>query len=271
MFKRSLRSKDCKENTTKSKRSCLRKPTKLLKAQKSQDQCALDGSTLNSPIVTFKVGIEERLFAAHEDILYMSPFFAEACWGQFPAVENKKINLPDEIPEIFSCVLEYLYKGDYYPRLIHNKRKGSWELEDAAKLTSLPNSRSHESTEATIYMPSVRQHILRDTVIYCAADKYGLDDLKRIALRKQSLWCGVEVATVLHSARYAYSNTPDTDSRLRSHYITQIIRCRKIFQRSRTMQAEMEDGGKFFFDLFVAFCNHFDSLETRHSKSPKLI
>jgi len=27
------------------------------------------------------------------------------------------------------------------------------------------------------------------------------------------------------------------------------------------MQAEMEIGGKLFFDLFVAMCNHMDDLE----------
>lgn len=30
--------------------------------------------------------------------------------------------------------------------------------------------------------------------------------------------------------------------------------------RSGTMQAEMERGGKLFFDLFVALCNHMVSL-----------
>jgi hypothetical protein len=71
------------------------------------DVCA--NSTLTSPIVTFKVGKEGRLFAAHEDVLSQSPFFAAACRGQFLEAESKRIDLPDEEPEIFSCVLEYLY------------------------------------------------------------------------------------------------------------------------------------------------------------------
>jgi hypothetical protein len=68
------------------------------------------------------------------------------------------------------------------------------------------------------------------------------------------------VGTILRSARYAYENTPDSDSRLRAHYLALIIRSRKTFKRSGTMQMEMEMGGKLFFDLFVAMCNHVDDL-----------
>lgn len=76
-----------------------------------------------------------------------------------------------------------------------------------------PESRGGRgSVEATIYISSVGEHLLRDTVIYCAAEKYGLEELKRLALRKQGLQSGIEVATILRSARYAYDNTPDTDS-----------------------------------------------------------
>lgn len=66
-------------------------------------------SSLTSPIVTFKVGKEGRLFAAHEDVLSLSPYFATAMRGQFLEAQSKRISLPDEEPEIFSCVLEYLY------------------------------------------------------------------------------------------------------------------------------------------------------------------
>jgi len=104
--------------------------------------------------------------------------------------------------------------------------------------------------------------ILRDTAVYCAADAYGLDELKRLALKKQGLQCGIEVSVILRSARYAYARTPDTDSRLHAHYLDLIIRSRKTFKHRKTMQMEMEAGGsKLFFDLFVAMCNHMDDLE----------
>jgi len=272
MFKRSFRSNDRVEKVAKLKKS-YRDPVVLSKLQKSFDQSPSVGSTLTSPIVTFTVGREGRLFAAHEDVLSVSPFFAVACRGQFLEGGSKRIDLPDEEPEIFSCVLEYLYKGDYYPRLLHNKRRSAWELEDAVNTSPHPeNPSGRGSVEATIYISSVREYLLRDTVIYCAAEKYGLEELKRLALKKQGLQSGIEVATILRSARYAYDNTPDTDSRLRAHYLALIIRCRKTFKRSGTMQTEMESGGKLFFDLFVALCNHVDDIvDIGNSKSPKTI
>jgi len=271
MFKRSFRTNDRIDKVVKLKKA-YRDPAKLSRLQKSFDQIPPVGSTLTSPIVTFTVGKEGRLFAAHEDVLSLSPFFAAACRGQYREAQSKRIDLPDEEPEIFSCVLEYLYKGDYYPRLVHNKRRDSWELEDAVKSPNPENPGGRGSVEATIYHSGVKEQLLRDTVIYCAAEKYGLEELKRLSLRKQGLQSGIEVAMILRSARYAYDNTPDTDSRLRAHYLALIIRCRKTFKRSGTMQAEMESGGKLFFDLFVALCNHVDDIvDIGNSRSPKTI
>lgn len=92
----------------------------------------------------------------------------------------KRIALPDEEPEIFSSVLEFLYKGDYFPRLVHNKRRNSWELESA-------NEENQTGVESTVFHRNVEGDILKDTVIYCAAEKYGLSELKKLALRKQGL------------------------------------------------------------------------------------
>jgi hypothetical protein len=143
------------------------------------------------------VGHEQRLFAAHEDVLCLSPYFAAALRGKFLDGGAKKLELPDEEPEILSCVLEFLYKGDYYPRLMHNKRRNTWDLEDA--LDSKPGGRG--SSESTIYLSSAGGAVLRDTIVYCAADKYGLDELKRLALRKQGLQSGIQVDVILRSAR----------------------------------------------------------------------
>lgn len=128
--------------------------------------------------MTLVVGQEQRIFAAHENVLAVSPFFQAVLQNQMMDSQCKKISLPDEEPEIFSSVLEYLYKGDYYPRLLHNKKRNSYELEQHPE---------EPASEATIFHHSVDGELLKDTVIYCAAEKYGLDELKRVALRKQGL------------------------------------------------------------------------------------
>ncbi|KAH7086318.1 hypothetical protein FB567DRAFT_549825 [Paraphoma chrysanthemicola] len=208
---------------------------------------------LGSAIITISVGREQRLFAAHEDVLSHSPWFQAACSGQFFQTANKRIDLPDEDPEVFSSILEYLYKGDYFPRMEYNQKRKSWSLEDGG---------NGNSSEAVIQ--SALGPILKDTIIYCQAEKYGLHELKKLALKKQGLQSGIQCSTILTSARFAYESTPDNDSKLRAHYLALIIRARHTFKRSGTMQAEMEKGGKLFFDLFVAMSNHMDDI----SKSP---
>jgi len=268
MFNRSFGMERSRNRAGKVTKSTLKRSHREPKAQRQLpivDSPPL-GSTLTSPIITLIVGPEQRLFAAHEDVLCLSPFFQAACRGQFLEAHTKRINLPDEDPEVFSSVLEYLYKGDYYPRLIFNKRQGSWELEDSDTSSKTPGG--HGSPESTIYHPESGGAVLKDTMVYCVAEKYDLQELKRLSLRKQGLQSGVEVATILRSARYAYDHTPDTDSKLRAHYLALIIRSRKTFKRSGTMQMEMENGGKLFFDLFVSMCNHMDDI--MEITSPKI-
>ncbi|KMP05107.1 hypothetical protein DIZ76_015471 [Coccidioides immitis] len=237
-------------------------PAILKRPEKGQKPESPINSNLTSAIVTICVGPEQRLFAAHEEILSVSPFFSSCCRGQFLEGGNKRINLPKEQPEVLSSILEYLYKGDYFPRLIHNKRRNTWELENGVNENGAP-----VTAETTIINQADGATILKDTAIYCAADRYGLSELKRLALRKQGLQSAIQCSTILSSARYAYAHTPDTDSKLRAHYLALIIRSRSTFKRSGTMQMEMEAGGKLFFDLFVAMCNHMDDM-TGSSKSP---
>jgi hypothetical protein len=303
MFKRSFRSQQDQNRVDKAarlkKNGTVRDPTKVSKLQRSlneQDPASMPmpvpmpahsgkSSAAPAPIVTLTIGREGRLFAAHEDVLRQAPFFEAALRsGNFPDAQSRRISLPDEEPEVFSAVLEYLYKGDYYPRLFHNRQRNSWELEDQPSTAARsprpspnPDNRGGRSAgaspDAAVYLSSVGADILRDTVIYCAADRYGLEELKRLALRKQGLQAGIDVGTILRSAQYAYAHTPDSDSRLRAHYLALIIRCRKTFKRSGTMQAEMEAGGsKLFFDLFVAMCNHLDDvIDVSNARAPKTV
>ncbi|KAI0150850.1 hypothetical protein BJ166DRAFT_617420 [Pestalotiopsis sp. NC0098] len=212
------------------------------------------GSSLSPSIITLIVGKEQRIFAAHEDVLQASPWFQKTLSSMFmDANSNRRVYLPDEEAEIFSSILEFMYKGDYYPRLVHNKKRNSWEIEQ-------PDG-GRNALEATIYHHATDGDILKDTVIYCAAEKFGLEELKKVALRKQGLQSGIQCSTILASARYAYANTPDTDSKLRAHYLALIIRSRSTFKRSGTMQLEMFNGGsQLFFDLFVALSNHVDDI-----------
>ena len=76
-------------------------------------------------------------------------------------------------------------QDDYYPRLYQNKRHHSWELEDAQ---DTHNSGGRGRVPSTICHPGVDgYYLLTDTVVYCAAERLGLEELKRLALIKQGL------------------------------------------------------------------------------------
>ena len=221
------------------------------------------------------VGTDQRLFAAHEDVLCRSIHFEQACQDLFFANNSKRIDLTSEDPETFSYVLEYLYRGDYSPKLVETKSGRCYleGVEDVLTSSQCPQSKKNLGAGqplSTLRHNSTGGSILRDTAVYCAAGKYRLPELQRLALRKQGLQSGVDIGTILRSMRFAYSNTPESDSRLRAHFLALIVRARRTFKRSGTMQQEMTNGGEMFFDLFVALCNHLDDIASANT-SPKTV
>ncbi|GIZ42654.1 hypothetical protein CKM354_000591300 [Cercospora kikuchii] len=257
----SKRQKSFKEYGTSKRISTIQPVVQQPSAQSSPRSASSPTSpNLNSAIVTIAIGSEQRLFAAHEDVLSKSPAFAQQIRKQFFESNGKRIDIPNELPEVFSAILEYLYKGDYTPKLEYDKKHQSWFLDDGDAANGM--------TESTVRTPD-NHVVLKDTVIYCSAARYGLPDLQRLALKKQGLQSGVQCGTILSSARYAYANTPASDSKLRAHYLALIIRSRSTFKRSGTMQMEMEAGGSpLFFDLFVAMVNHLDDIASS-ARSPR--
>ncbi|KAJ9646389.1 hypothetical protein H2199_002438 [Coniosporium tulheliwenetii] len=237
-FSKNRASKSTKKGKASFKEADVARRIEISSPQSVQTTSPQTSPNLTSAIVTLCVGREQRLFAAHEDVLCHSPYFAALCRTQFFEPGSKRIDLPSEEPEIFSSVLEYLYKGDYYPRLQLDKRRQTWHLEDT-------ENGGRGTVESTVYHNGVGGPLLKDTVIY------------------QGLQSGIQCSTILSSARYAYDNTPDNDAKLRSHYLALIIRSRHTFKRSGTMQNEMENGGKLFFDLFVAMSNHMDDISSQ--------
>lgn len=129
-------------------------------------------------VVTLVVGLEQRVFAAREDVLSQSSFFHTALQNGLMDSSTRCIALADEEPHVFSAVLEYLYTGDYTPRMVLNSRRNSWELEQ--------NS-DRENNTCSFYHAGVDGDVLKDTAIYCAAYKYDLEGLRKLALRKQGL------------------------------------------------------------------------------------
>jgi hypothetical protein len=117
MFKRSFSSKDRAGKSVKPMKKIYREQAKV-KMQERLDSppvgrsvnsillflssllpeltLVITQSTLTSPIVTMVVGRDQRLFAAHEDVLSNSPFFSTALKDQMLDGSAKQLALPDE-------------------------------------------------------------------------------------------------------------------------------------------------------------------------------
>ena len=238
-----------------------------------------------------------RLFAAHVDVLGTSQSLQSLLHSQYYNSSTRQLTLLSEVPEVFSSVLEFFYKGDYFPKLSFDARHNTWGLENTSQspgnsdsIVWMPYSSTLAAGNQPMSPSMLQPHpsnpaagqgvfILKDTAVYCAAERYGLSQLKKIALRKQGLQAGIPVATILASAKFAYARTPENDRHLRAHYLALIIRSRHTFKKSGTMQQEMgmasprigspdSSGTGLWFDLFVAMCNRLDDLEELQ-RSPK--
>lgn len=65
------------------------------------------------PVVTLLVGADNTTFYVSEEALCRVPFFRAALQGKFREATEKKITLPEDVPLIFSALLEHLYTGTY--------------------------------------------------------------------------------------------------------------------------------------------------------------
>lgn len=165
-------------------------------------------------MVKVKVGSKET-FYAHEGILSKSVFFERALNGEFLEATTREVLLPDDEPEIFSSVLEYLYSEEYAPRLGFSKTVK--KIVDQYR-----TPQSIESTFQTLpcifgstpKSEDIALAALRHAKIYCLADKLELKGLQALVITKLRLCgplAGVDFLTV---ASYLLQNSYDFDGSL---------------------------------------------------------
>jgi hypothetical protein len=63
-----------------------------------------------------------------------------------------------------SCILEYLYKGDYFPKLEFDKRRQSWALENAGGEDRVGSAELNVQTTTGEWV-----RVLKDTIIYVSS------------------------------------------------------------------------------------------------------
>ncbi|KAF8454639.1 hypothetical protein BDZ91DRAFT_668029 [Kalaharituber pfeilii] len=156
---------------------------------------------LKSPIITLLIGPPERETAltAHQLFLSRSPFFQNI----FSASPTPTVSLPDEDLDAMGCFLQFLYTGEYFPRIIKS-RTGEEHLE---KDPTDPNSSSEIDEDGA--------GLLKHAKVYTLAEKLGLAELKHLAHAKIHRINSTAKGELAY-ARFVYANTPREDTTIRA-------------------------------------------------------
>ncbi|KAI5841035.1 hypothetical protein DFP73DRAFT_556623 [Morchella snyderi] len=154
-----------------------------------------------------------QTFYAHEGILSKSDFFQKALNGGFKEASTREVLLPEDDPEIFSSVLEYLYSEEYAPRLkltkvVKNSYDYNHSLHDSS-FQALPCIYGSKPKNEDIALAA-----LRHAKIYCLADKLGLKHLQTLVITKLKLSGPLLGVDFLKVASYLMQNSYDSDGSL---------------------------------------------------------
>ena len=152
---------------------------------------------LQSPIVTLAVGSldEPTTITGHQSLLSKSPFFKSYFAS---ATSPYTVHLPDESLDAVGCFIQYLYTGEYFPKLI--KRKDDDVLE---------NDPAHSIKDEE------GDHLLKHARVYTLADKFGMKELKSLAHKKIHKISSTAKGEIVY-ARFVYANTPREDKTIRA-------------------------------------------------------
>ncbi|KAI4140648.1 MAG: hypothetical protein L6R39_005702, partial [Caloplaca ligustica] len=116
------------------------------------------GERFRSKIFVVSVGAGRKEFTVHEASLAKSPVFAAMCQEGFQESRERCIYLPEDDPDSFGAVIEYLYTGNF--RIEHDSPTSGFTRESS---------------------------LIELATIYVAAEKYHLDALKTLVVDEFSL------------------------------------------------------------------------------------
>ncbi|KAI7160466.1 hypothetical protein KC349_g3445 [Hortaea werneckii] len=151
---------------------------------------------LRSPIIQLVVGTGDTAstLSVHQALLVQSPHFAEAVSRFTDTAQTRRIELPNDDLTATSSVLEYLYKGDYFPTL-----QGAQTMEYDPTVPSPDND---------------GVALLRHARVYTLAQRFHLPALAALAHKKIHLTQSTAKGEIAY-ARFVYQETSTEDEAIR--------------------------------------------------------
>ncbi|KAJ9220396.1 hypothetical protein DTO169C6_7285 [Paecilomyces variotii] len=127
----------------------------------------------------FRISCQGRLFWVHKDIISReSPYFQTLVRGTFSEGQNGRLTLRDIQPDVVHALLAYMYTGKLQLHLVHSPPE-YYSYTTGKRLDSeLADWDKNED-----YMGTVMSKAFACVLIYIAADRFFLDNLKELAAR----------------------------------------------------------------------------------------
>lgn len=175
------------------------------------------------------MGPEREVFTAHRDILSKSAKFNAQCNNEHYAEGNtKKIELPDHNPDIFTVLLEYLYKGDYWP--MTGEELSVYRSDD-------------EDVRAA--------QTQREADLYILAGYCQLGDLQQLVVKKIRILKPLSAESFLSISKYIYDNNRGM-SVYREYFREEITKHLNHATIEPWVMDQIEQGGELATDIFLA-------------------
>ncbi|KAM0697872.1 hypothetical protein Q7P36_002726 [Cladosporium allicinum] len=149
---------------------------------------------LRSPIVELVIGQgdAQTTLSAHQGLLVQAPYFQDEVERFVPGAP-RRIELPNDDIDACAAVLEYIYKGDYFPTVSGNTMEYD------------PSVPSPDDSGVAL---------LRHARVYTIAKRFGLPALAGVAHKKIHLTQSTAKGEIAY-ARFVYKETSTEDEAIR--------------------------------------------------------
>ncbi|KAG7005270.1 hypothetical protein G7Y79_00020g047980 [Physcia stellaris] len=168
-------------------------------------------------------------FTAHRDLLVKSPKLDAQCNGNFPEAGSRRTILEDHDHRIFVLLLEYLYRGDYYP--FTGQEFGTSNTED-------------EDTRAT--------QLQRKGDLCCMAEYYQLNELQQLAVRKMKMLTPITFESFLSVSEHVYCDSGSSGPFRAYYFGEQILETTPLAAHKGWLLDVVAKGGDLAQDLFLS-------------------
>ena len=116
--------------------------------------------------------------------------------------------LPDDDLDAVGCFLQFLYNGEYFPRIIKGPTGEEYLEKDETIIPVADSSGAADIDEDG-------GHLLKHAKVYTLAEKLGMPELKHLAHAKIHRINSTAKGELAY-ARFVYANTPREDTTIRN-------------------------------------------------------